>query len=384
MRKKSIAILLAAAMLLAISIPAMAAGATSVITAPSGAVKAGESFDVTGELKNNPGFAKIEFTMAYDRNAVTCNRIVVGELLSGTVYAANPKAGDGAAIVAATLEDIVDDGLLFTIKFTAKQDLTGSELEAVKYLVGPQVGDYYTASLKWEGNYGSQTDPVTPDPVDPKPPVNPTPTPDPTPTPTPDPVTPPSDGGTTTELPNFNDISGHWAEQSIRRSAQLGLFKGYPGGNFGPEDNVTRAQFVTVLYRMAGSPAVTTEAPFTDTQTQSAEFRTAINWAYATGSVNGKTATTFDPQGSITRQEALKILFYYAGGQSGMELLVTPIYDSSFADSDQIGAWAKPAMYWGVYHEIISGQGTDRLRPTTPATRAELADILVNYLDKFQ
>lgn len=375
MRKKILATLLAAAMLLAMAVPAAAAGAEFVVTAPPGPIQAGETFEVTVDLNNNPGFLSLTLTLYFSTKDVTCDRITRGDVLDGLLTVTNPKARDGAIIVAAGSDASVYSGRVATLRFTAVRDLSGKVFRAeLTEMIGT---DHRELSVPVTGPapFAGSSSPSDPTPDEPDP-VDPTPTP-------PQPL-PPSGGETGDETPAFTDIAGHWAEASIRRSAQLGIFKGYPGGAFGPEDNVTRGQFVTVLYRMAGSPKVTATAPFTDIADQSEEFRTAIHWAYSIGAVNGKTPTTFDPRGSVTRQEALKILFFYAGGQSGMEMLVAPIYESSFADSAEIGAWAKSAMYWGVYHEIISGQGTDRLRPTAPATRAELADILVNYLDKFQ
>jgi hypothetical protein len=134
---------------------------------------------------------------------------------------------------------------------------------------------------------------------------------------------------------------------------------------------------------MSGSPTVDTTTPFGDISDQIPEFQSAIAWGYANGYVNGKSERVFDPNGKITRQEALKILYYYAGGKSGMEQMFTAIYDANYTDSSQVASWAKAPMYWGVYNEIISGTSAATLSPEGTATRAQVAKILVNYLEKF-
>lgn len=76
-------------------------------------------------------------------------------------------------------------------------------------------------------------------------------------------------------------------------------------------------------------------------------FAPQVAWAEEKGYVNGKSADTFDPNGAVTRQEAMTILFRTSGGQSGGELMFTSIYDSQFTDSPQIASWAKPGAVLG-------------------------------------
>ena len=82
---------------------------------------------------------------------------------------------------------------------------------------------------------------------------------------------------------------------------------------------------------------------------------------------------------TLTRQEVLTILYRHAGEQTGMEGLFTGIYDSQFVDSEEIAPWAKAAVYWGVYHELIQGVGNDQLSPTGTAGRAQIAKIMLQY-----
>lgn len=375
MKQKIGALALTAVMLLTLVCPAMAAEqAIFTVTGPTGAVKAGESFTVTVELKNNPGFSVLQFILTYDQDKLECASIKEGPLMEGTMSVNNPKSPEGAAVAAVTIEEKTGDGVVAEINFRAKdaEDSVSFGIQKVK-LTGT---DNTLIDYKLEGVTESSAPASSSGNTTPEVPVAPT---NPT---TPETPSTPSTPGVTDDLPTFPDTKGHWAETYIGQAAKAGLFKGYADGNFGPDDPVTRAQFVTVLYRMAGSPAVTATTPFVDIRDQIAEFQTAIAWAYDKGCVNGKSADTFDPAGQITRQEAMKILFFLAGGVSGGETMLTSIYDDTFTDSGEIASWAKQAMYWGVYQELISGTTATTLSPAGTATRAQLAKILVSYVDK--
>lgn len=184
--------------------------------------------------------------------------------------------------------------------------------------------------------------------------------------------------------PTFTDVpDSHWASDYIRRAAEQGFVSGYPDGSFRPGNSVTRAQFVTMLWRIAGRPESAKESPFADTAGLNEDFRRAIAWATENGYVNGVTETEFQPHTTITRQQAMTILFRYNGGVSGMELMFFGIYDSHFTDSAQIGSFAKNGVYWAVYHEIVNGATATTIAPHGTATRAQIAVILLRYMDRF-
>ena len=140
---------------------------------------------------------------------------------------------------------------------------------------------------------------------------------------------------------------------------------------------------MVVLWNLAGHPDPTGQAPFTDIAGRNQNVQDAITWAYGAGYVNGTTETTFSPGDTLTRQAAMKILFGYAGGVSGTEQMFTAVYDATFEDSSEVSSWARPAMYWGVYHEIISGTTSTTLSPRGSITRAQMAAIMVRYTDRF-
>lgn len=180
---------------------------------------------------------------------------------------------------------------------------------------------------------------------------------------------------------SFNDVTGHWGEEFIIKAADKGLFVGDADGNFNPDASVTRAQFITVLWRMAGRPEAGEELPFTDTENQLPEFKKAISWGYEKGYIKGTSDTTFDPEATLTREAGMKILHLYSGGATGGEFQFFAIYDGLLKDSAEISSWAKSSVYWGIYNKLLSGTPDSTIEPKGTATRAQLARILVSYLD---
>ena len=181
----------------------------------------------------------------------------------------------------------------------------------------------------------------------------------------------------------FTDVKAtDWFAPWVDKAVDKGLFKGNADGTFHPNDPITRAQFVTVLWRMAGKPAPKASSSFADVVGESEEFRNAIAWAHENGVVNGTSETAFSPRGALTREAAMTILYRLNGSKSGMETLMTSIYDDNFTDSANVSSWAKAALYWGVYSEILSGTSATTLSPQMTATRAQIAKILVGYDEK--
>ena len=367
-RKRIISALLTAALLLSLCSMAAASEAEFLIAAPAGGTSAGETFTVSVELNGNPGFCSVQFTLAYDASQMECTDAETGPLLSGVMAVVNPEAPDGAYVAAATLDAVRGDGTLGTVTFRAKKNLTSYSLS----LEGAKLTELDGTILPFTVRQTASEEPQ-PEPAEPTAPTEPT-----------EPTAPTEPAESAAPAIAFTDTKGHWAESCIGQAVEKKLFNGYPDGSFRPDTKVTRAQFITVIWRMAGSPATQAKTPFTDIAAQSAEFRTAIAWGYEKGLINGNTETTFNPTGALTREAAMKILFFYSGGISGTEIMFTGIYDSGFTDSAQISSWAKAPMYWGVYNEIISGTGKTTLSPKGTATRAQLAKILIGYLDKFQ
>ena len=184
------------------------------------------------------------------------------------------------------------------------------------------------------------------------------------------------------EAGTYADVAGHWAAEEITRIVEMGLMDGKTASAFAPNENMTRADLVTALYRLAGRPAVTGAAnPFTDVA-DGAAYKDAVLWANSKNIVNGKTETTFAPDGDITRQEIAKILNGYAAVAKGKTSLTNRVDElSGYPDADSVSGWAKEFMNWAVASEFITGNTAGKLDPKGTATRAQVAAIICRYLD---
>lgn len=180
----------------------------------------------------------------------------------------------------------------------------------------------------------------------------------------------------------FTDVSGSykWAANSVDFMYMNDIIKGNNTKNpklFGPGAKMTRAMLVTVLYRAAGEPSVTgITNKFTDNK-QGKYYYNAVLWASNKGIVNGATATTFDPDGNITREQIAAILYRYAGSPSVTGSL------SGYSDQAQVSSFAVTAMQWAVGSGIITGVtsgGKTTLSAKGNATRAQVAVMLHRFL----
>lgn len=379
MRRNWLVPLLLAALLLALALPALAAGTEVRVTGPEAAPGAGDSFDLTLELRGNPGCCLIDVQLDFPAEALRCTGISKGPVLEEMLSVTNPDAPTGAIVTGVRAELLEEDGVIAVLHFTALRDLDGTEFTLTKAKVGDFDGAPLPLTVLGPGPFGTPPETTQPPQESESPEVTEPPQETEPPETTEPPVSPTQEPQS---APDFPDIAGHWGEDSIRRAAELGLFRGYADGSFGPDKPVTRAQFLAVLYRLAGSPTVKGVTAFEDLGMLPAEFRFAIAWGHAQGYVQGRSDTIFDPGAAITRQEAMKVLFAMDGSQSGAEALFTAFYEDAYTDSGSIADWARPAMYWGVYHGLITGTSKTTLSPRSPASRAQLARILVNYVDK--
>lgn len=147
---------------------------------------------------------------------------------------------------------------------------------------------------------------------------------------------------------------------------------------FAPNDTLTRAMLVTVLYRNAGEPAVNKSIPFADVD-MGAYYASAVIWAKQNGIVNGVTETEFAPDANITREQIAAIMFRYAQ-YNGMDA-VTLEENLHFADANEISEYAVSAMNWAVGTGLMKGKSTTTINPKDNATRAEIAAILQRFIE---
>lgn len=155
-----------------------------------------------------------------------------------------------------------------------------------------------------------------------------------------------------------------------------GLFDTIKNGQFGPEQPMTRAMLATALYRLAGAPAVSDSGVFSDVLTD-APYAAAVTWAYSAGVVTGTSATTFAPNGNITREQ-LAVMLYRFAKWAKMEVSASGEL-SAFTDAGSVSSWAMDATKWAVGFQLLSGMGDGTLAPQGAATRAQVAQILTRF-----
>ena len=179
----------------------------------------------------------------------------------------------------------------------------------------------------------------------------------------------------------FDDVDlALWSYPGIAFCVKTGLMSGTDAHTFAPHAVTTRAQIVQILYNLAGEPAVTGTTPFTDLTND--WYQNAILWAYQTGVVAGTSATTFDPESPVTREQIAGILMGYADMVQHLKHTWTPADLSAFPDGASVSDWAQAAMADAVALELISGAETDDgifLQPQGDAAREQVATILQGF-----
>ena len=177
----------------------------------------------------------------------------------------------------------------------------------------------------------------------------------------------------------FVDVAeGDWFYDAVVYAYQNELMDGVGGNRFAPNSETTRAQLVTILYRLEGQPAVSGDLPFTDVET-GIWYTDAILWAAQNNIVNGVNDTEFAPGDEITRQQLVTILYRYAEAK-GYDVSASADL-SGYPDADQVQDYAQPAMAWAVAENIIQGMEDGTLKPAGNASRAQIATILMRFCE---
>lgn len=177
----------------------------------------------------------------------------------------------------------------------------------------------------------------------------------------------------------FTDVNNHWAYSAIKRVYNRGLMLGVSDTRFAPNQALSRAMLVTVLYRLADEPDVTADNPFTDVPAGQ-WYTNAVIWAAANGIVSGFGDGTFRPNEPATRAQAAVMLCGYAK-LAGRD--TTQRADlSAYADAAEIPSWALAEMQWANAAQLIRGRSDTILAPNAGTTRAEMAKILSTFIGK--
>lgn len=177
---------------------------------------------------------------------------------------------------------------------------------------------------------------------------------------------------------NFTDVEENgWYHTGVDFMVRNGFMNGVADDAFDVDGNLTRAQLVTILYRIAGEPESTATNPFADVA-DGQWYTNAVIWAAENGIIKGVNTTTFAPNDQITREQIATILFRYAKAEKVEGKL------AGFPDAEKVSDYAADAMAWAVEQGLINGisesDGKTYLAPQETATRAQIAVILMRYL----
>lgn len=372
--KRLAGVLLAIALVAGLFPTAFAAGSAKV-TLSSGTVKAGSSVTLTVSIKDNPGLAVWMLYFYYDTDVFTVDpetdmkaagKFASGGSLVGNTIAKAKENGrydgyagkDGAIALWYGVSDVSGSGNLMTITFHVDKDAPNGTYSVGLGYSPDDCCNEMVESVPLSTSGGKIT------------------------------VTGGTSGGSSSssnddeEIPEFTDVDGHWAYDYIVDAAELKLMEGTGNNLFKPDKTLTRAEFVTVLWRAMGEPKAKKAATFTDIKGD--WYKDAVAWAQENDIIKGTGGTEFEPDGKISREQVAVILHRLAGSPTGME--IGSMYDNQYTDSGKISPWAKASVYWALNSQIYCGVTSEyvknnKLAPLDDATRAQIAVMMVRYLE---
>ena len=170
--------------------------------------------------------------------------------------------------------------------------------------------------------------------------------------------------------------SGAWYEDSVQYAYENGLMNGVGGGRFNPSGTAPRAMVVTILHRMAGEPS-SSQIIFNDVPLDAWYFD-SICWAYDHDILTGYGNGSMGPNKPVTREQLMTILYAYAQ-QKDLGFTGNWMFQLDYADADAVSTWAYEAACWCTMENVVSGKSGNQLDPAGTATRAEAAQMLMNF-----
>lgn len=177
--------------------------------------------------------------------------------------------------------------------------------------------------------------------------------------------------------PSFADIENHWAKDSIMSLYNKGIVNGMDETTFAPDENVTRAQFVTMLCKAFNLKAEDSQSPFNDVSETDWYFPSVMA-AYASDIAKGDYSGNFNPNNLVTRQD-MAVLAYRAAVKCGKTFTLSNI--TTFADHNSITDYAVESVYAMKSASIINGMTETSFEPMGNATRAQAAHIIAKLLE---
>ena len=176
----------------------------------------------------------------------------------------------------------------------------------------------------------------------------------------------------------FPDVTGRdWCYTQVMQAAETGLMNGYADGRFGKNDPITRGQMVQILYSYYGQD-VGADSGFSDVPA-SAWYAKAVTWASKKGVVSGYSDGTFGPDNQLTREQMVTILYNVAGKPATNYSIM-----DNYKDREQVASYAVNGFAWALWKNMVSGTSARTLSPRSTATRAQVAVILVRYLENVE
>ncbi len=178
----------------------------------------------------------------------------------------------------------------------------------------------------------------------------------------------------------FKDVKeSDWFYNTVEYVNKNGIINGMTEDTFAPSTQLTRAMLVTILYRVEGSPRVSSDSKFSDVK-DSDWYGAPIIWAAENEIVNGISETEFAPNNAITREQIAAIMFRYAKAK-GYDVTQGGMAVREFEDYETISSWAREAMQWTVNAKLINGKTATTVNPQDNATRAEAATIIMRFIE---
>ena len=400
MKKYLIAVLI---LIMAVSAPIYAEDSTVFTVEPS--VSNGV-VTVDVNYKNNALVQGGGFNIIYDNTKLTLKEVVQGDAMANTMCVINDKLAENKIrVVWASAMAMPENGTVITMKLDlVSGEFINSDIGCEDFKVGNMNGQVIkAASMSVKGVEGStiysgqvtetedkkeETPEVTkPEDTKPaedsKPAVNETPKAD----------------GADNQMPEINETDetlpldkvpseeeaalgfvdvaeSDWFFNSVKYAKENKLMSGVSETEFAPNASVTRAMLVVVLHRIEEEPLVG-GTQFTDVESGQ-WYSNAVAWAANEGIVNGVGEGKFAPNSDITREQIATILYKYSQKKSAIDAASVGIIAP---DRDKISDWAMEGMSWAVAEKLITGKDGGVLDPGGKATRAEIATILMRYLE---
>ena len=342
-----------------------------------------------------------KLVVSYDQGVLTYSSAAPGDAWGSQTPIYEVNAGEGQVTLAFVGREAPSNGILFDLTFTrtgSGSQTTEVNLTGDSYLNGNGTSLTVSSSVTIPGDAEPSPEPSPepsaspePSPEPSQPGTDPSPSPSvptggggggggivpPPPTASPELPDQPCDGGITCPSRPFTDVNtSSWYHEGVDYVVENGLMQGVTSTLFDPSGNTTRGMLVTILYRLAGEPAVSGSMSFTDVPA-SAYYRDAVLWAVENGITMGFSQTTFGPSELISREQLVTFLYRYAQWADRDTSAQADL--SVYPDQQDISGYARTAMAWAVAEEIVQGGNNNSILPLDPASRSQIATIIYRF-----